>query len=111
MVSKHGFRVEAELPIDADAYFVERDSAAFRSLLSKVCGVLWVLFYLVGCRNAFYAIFWAGTVSRPRVRWRVQRGAGEGGAEWLQAQGCGDSTVKVWARNCHAQPPPMSACH
>jgi hypothetical protein len=30
------FRVSAVLPIPADTFFVERDSAAFRSLVAKV---------------------------------------------------------------------------
>ena len=33
---KPTFRVEAALPAPAKSYFLERDSAAFRSLLSKV---------------------------------------------------------------------------
>ena len=33
------FRVEALLPAPAQSYFLERDSAAFRSLLSKVSGL------------------------------------------------------------------------
>lgn len=30
------FRVQATLPLPADVYFLERDSAAFRALLSRV---------------------------------------------------------------------------
>lgn len=32
----HRFKVSAVLPIAASDYFIERDSAAFRSLVSKV---------------------------------------------------------------------------
>lgn len=39
------FSVSADLPLDARMMFIERDSAAFRALLSKVsclgCGVVY----------------------------------------------------------------------
>lgn len=38
MKDRNFFTVSADLPLDAESYFVERDSTAFRSLLSSVRG-------------------------------------------------------------------------
>ena len=46
MISKMvHFKVSAVLPIPAHIFFVERDSAAFRSLVAKVCTGCFMLNY------------------------------------------------------------------